>query len=411
MWAMLPNPSVRWVQLLLLVALTAFVGAMWGLERTIIPLIAKQDFGITSATVTLSFIVGFGLTKTLANLSAGGLMDRVGRRRVLLLGWAAGIPVPFLIIWAPAWGWIVAANLLLGINQGLCWSTTIVMMMDIMGERRRGLSTGLNEFAGYGGVAVATLAAGFIASTFAPRPHPFFLGIALAFLGLLLSLWLVRETAHYPREEASRRDDGDASPGFRRTFVASLHDRSLMSCNQAGLVTKINDATVWGLFPLFLDAHGLSAARIGAVAAIYPAVWGVSQLGTGFLSDYLGRKPLIVMGMLAQALGLWVVVTGEGFPFWIGGIAMLSLGTAAVYPTLIAFVGDHAHPLRRASSIGTYRWYRDGGFVAGALLGGLLADAMGFRPAFLIIGAIGIFSSMLVWAWMQEPSRRLRKLA
>lgn len=401
------NPSERWVQLLLLAVLTAFVGGMWGLERTVVPLIAQKDFGIASATVALSFIIGFGLTKSFANLVAGGIMDRLGRRGVLILGWAVGVPVPLLILWAPRWEWIVAANVLLGINQGLCWTATILMMMDTMGAKHRGLSVGLNEFVGYSGVATTTLATGFIAAAFAPRPHPFFLGIALASLGFLLSLWLVRETGHYPREEAARSDTGPQPPSFRDSFTASLRDRTLVSCSQAGLVTKINDATVWGLFPLFLASQGLDVARIGIVGALYPAIWGVSQFGTGFLSDRLGRKPLILMGMLVQALGMWLAAIGGSFPFWLGGAVVLGIGTAAVYPTLIAAVGDHAHPLRRASAIGIYRWYRDGGFIVGALLGGLLADALGFRPAFLIIGGISLFSSLLVGAFMAEPSRRV----
>jgi MFS family permease len=396
---------------LLLVVLTAFVGAMWGLERTAIPLIAKEDFGIASAAVSLSFIAGFGLTKTFANLFAGGLMDRVGRRGVLVMGWIVGLPVPFMIIWAPQWEWVVAANMLLGINQGLCWTATILMMMDMMGPGRRGFSTGLNEFVGYSGVATTTLAAGFIASTFAPRPHPFFLGIVLASLGLALSYFLVRETRNYSLEEAAESSPGLRSPSFRNTFVVSLRDRTLLGCNQAGLVTKINDATIWGLIPLFLDSQGLGVAKIGIVAAVFTQVWGVTQFGTGFLSDHVGRKPLISMGMVVQALGISLLALGDSFPVWIGGAAVMGIGTAAVYPTLIAAVGDHAHPLRRASSIGLYRWYRDGGFVVGAIIAGLLADALGFRLAFLFIGGISLYSAILVGVMMTEPSRRVDAVA
>ena len=405
MWEAPPNPSVRWVQLLLLIVLTAFVGAMWGLERTTVPLIARQDFGITSPTITLSFIVGFGLTKTFANVFAGGLMDRVGRRRVLVLGWAIGLPVPFLIIWAPNWEWIVAANLLLGINQGLCWTATILMMMDLMGARRRGLSTGLNEFVGYSGVAITTLATGFVAASFAPRPHPFFLGIGLATMGLLLSALLVRDTIHYPQEEATQNPEWTGPGSFWGSFAASLRDRTLLSCNQAGLVTKINDAAVWGLFPLFLAAQGIDVVRIGLVAAIYPQVSGVTQLGTGFLSDHAGRKPLIVGGMLLQGLGISLAASAGGFPVWIGSAILLGIGTAAVYPTLIAAVGDSSRPLRRASAIGIYRWFRDGGVVVGGLLGGLVTDAQGFHAAFLVIAGINVVSALLVAALMTEPSR------
>jgi len=405
MWEASPNPSVRWVQLLMLIVITAFVGAMWGLERTTIPLIARQDFGITSPTITLSFIIGFGLTKAFANVLSGGLMDRVGRRRVLILGWAIGLPVPFLIIWAPQWEWIVAANLLLGINQGLCWTATILMMLDMMGAKRRGLATGLNEFAGYSGVAIATLATGFIAASFAPRPHPFVLGIGLAIMGLLLSSLLVRDTIQHDQKEATQHAEGSGLRSFWGSFGISLRDRTLLSCNQAGLVTKINDAAVWGLFPLLLTAQGLDIARIGLVAAIYPQVWGVTQLGTGILSDYVGRKPLIVGGMLLQGLGISLAASASGLSVWIGSATLLGIGTAAVYPTLIAAVGDSSPPMRRASAVGMYRGVRDCGFVVGGLLAGLVADAQGFHTAFLVIAGFNVASALLVAAWMTEPSR------
>ena len=405
MWEASPNPSVRWVQLLMLIVITAFVGAMWGLERTTIPLIARQEFGITSPTITLSFIIGFGLTKAFANVLSGGLMDRVGRRRVLILGWAIGLPVPFLIIWAPQWEWIVAANLLLGINQGLCWTATILMMLDMMGAKRRGLATGLNEFAGYSGVAIATLATGFIAASFAPRPHPFVLGIGLAIMGLLLSSLLVRDTIQHDQKEATQHAEGSGLRSFWGSFGISLRDRTLLSCNQAGLVTKINDAAVWGLFPLLLTAQGLDIARIGLVAAIYPQVWGVTQLGTGILSDYVGRKPLIVGGMLLQGLGISLAASASGLSVWIGSATLLGIGTAAVYPTLIAAVGDSSPPMRRASAVGMYRGVRDCGFVVGGLLAGLVADAQGFHTAFLVIAGFNVASALLVAVWMTEPSR------
>ena len=409
MWRTDSNPSVRWVQLLLLVVLTTFVGAMWGLERTTVPLIARDEFGITSATVALSFIFGFGLTKSLANLFSGGLMDRVGRQRVLVLGWVVGLSTPLLIIWAPAWEWIVVANLMLGVNQGLCWTATILMMMDIVGERRRGLVTGLNEFVGYSGVALFTLAASFIAAEFAPRPHPFVIGIALAALGLLLSVFLVRDTGHHASEEAASNARQERAPSFWSVFAAAARDRTLMSISQAGLVTKINDATIWGLLPLYLAAQDAKVSTIGIVAFLYPQVWGVCQLGTGFISDYLGRKPLIVLGMLLQAVGMWLLAAGRGFPMWAAGASVLGIGTAAVYPNLIAAVGDRAHPLRRATAIGTYRWYRDSGFVVGALAAGLLADFLGFRPALLIVGGISLLSAAVVKAWMMEPTWRLHR--
>jgi MFS family permease len=400
MWVSTPNPSVRWVQLVLLLVLTAFLGAMWGLERTTVPLIAEQDFGITSTAVTLSFVAGFGVTKAFANLFAGGLMDRIGRKRVLAIGWAAGIPVPLMIIWAPSWEWIVAANLLLGVNQGLGWTATILMMMDHFGPKRGGLSTGLNELVGYSGVAALTVATGFIAATFAPRPHPFFIGIALALTGLIVTVAFVRETHHHVDAEPTL---GDA-PSFRQAFAEASLDRSMASLNQAGLVTKINDATVWGLLPLYLAAQGVGLVEISIVAAVYPQVWGIGQGVSGALGDRIGRKPLIVTGMLTQALGIATLAFAGGLGGWITGAALLGLGTAAVYPTLIAAVGDRAHPKRRASAIGVYRWYRDAGFVVGALIAGGLADTLGYQAAYLVIGVISLASASLVAIGLSQPA-------
>ena len=406
MWAIPTNPSVRWVQLTQAAVLTAFIGAMWGLERAIVPLIAQQNFYITSTTVTLSFIVGFGIAKTFANLFAGGLMDRIGRQHVLVIGWVVGLPVPFLIIWAPQWEWIIAANILLGVNQGFCWTATILIMMDIMGDRFRGLSTGLNEFLGYSGVAVAALVAGLIATAFSPRPYPFFIGIGLASLGVLISIFFVRDSRQYLHHEMEQTPHGRQPARFWSTFALSLKDRTLFSCNQAGLVTKINDATVWGLFPLFLVSQGLDITRISIVAAVYPQVWGISQLATGFLSDHLGRKPLIVAGMALQGLAISMTALHVGFLFWIGIAAVLGMGTAAVYPTLIAAVGDQAQPTRRASAIGTYRWYRDSGFIFGGLLAGIVSDVHGFNITFLVIGGINILSAFTVARLMSEPLKR-----
>ena len=277
------------------------------------------------------------------------------------------------------------------------------MMMDIMGPRRRGLSSGLNEFTGYSAVAVTTLATGFIAAAFAPRPHPFLFGIGLATVGLLLAAFLVRETRDHLNEETADSQGRPQPPSFWDFMKVSLRDLSLLSCNQGGLVTKINDATVWGLVPLFLAAQGLGVARISVVAAIYPALWGVSQFFTGTLSDHLGRKPLIVVGMLVQGLGIWLLAAGGSFALWMVAGVVLGLGTALVYPTLIAAVRDYAHPMRRASSIGIYRWYRDAGFVVGALLAGTLADAIGYRPTFALIGVINVVSAFLVWTLMRRP--------
>ena len=406
MWATHTNPSVRWVQLTQAAVLTAFIGAMWGLERALIPLIAQEDFHITSTTVTLSFIVGFGVAKAFSNLFAGGLMDRIGRKHVLIIGWVAGLPVPFMIIWAPQWEWIVAANILLGINQGFCWTATILIMMDIMGSKYRGLATGLNEFIGYSGVAITTLAAGLVAAAFSPRPYPFFLGIGLASLGLLMSIFFVRDSRQYLQEEVEQNPHNHQPARFWSTFVLSLKNRTLFSCNQAGLVTKINDATVWGLFPLFLVSQGLDITRISIVAAVYPQVWGISQLATGFLSDHLGRKPLIVAGMALQGLAISMAAVVDGFPSWIAVAAILGMGTAAVYPTLIAAVGDQAQPARRASAIGTYRWYRDSGFIFGGILAGIVADAQGFTVTLLVIGGINILSAFTVARLMSDPPKQ-----
>jgi MFS family permease len=400
MWVSGSNPSVRWVQLGLLLVLTAFLGAMWGLERTTVPLIAKDEFGITSFSVTLSFVAGFGVTKAFSNLFAGGLMDRVGRKRVLILGWVAGIPVPLLIIWAPSWEWIVAANLLLGVNQGLGWTATILMMMDHLGPKRGGLSTGLNELVGYSGVAGATLATGFLVATFAPRPQPFLIGIALAVTGLALTIAFVRETHHHVHAEPSAGD----RPTFWGAFVDAARDRTLASFSQAGLVTKINDAAVWGLLPVYMASQDVGIVEIGIVAAVYPQTWGIGQGVSGALGDRIGRKPLIVTGMLIQAFGIWALAFAGVLWEWIAGATLLGLGTAAVYPTLIAAVGERAHATRRASAIGAYRWYRDMGFVVGALVAGGFADAMGFRAAYGIIGMFSVVSAVVVAVAMVQPA-------
>jgi len=330
-------------------------------------------------------------------------MDRVGRKRVLALGWAAGLPVPLMIIWAPSWEWIVAANLLLGVNQGLGWTATILMMMDHFGPKRGGLSTGLNELVGYSGVAALTVATGFIAASFAPRPQPFIIGIVLAVIGLVVTLAFVRETHHHVHAEPAT---GDA-PSFREAFAEATFDRSLATLNQAGLVTKINDATVWGLLPLYLASQGAGLVEIGIVAAVYPQVWGIGQGVSGALSDKVGRKPLIVAGMFTQAMGIWALAFAGVLWEWIAGAGLLGLGTAAVYPTLIAAVGDRAHPMRRASAIGVYRWYRDAGFVVGALIAGGLADAVGFQAAYLAIGVISVASALVVVVALAQPARRV----
>ena len=402
----------NWRQFTLLVVVNAFVGAMVGIERTVLPLLARDEFGIASASATLAFLVGFGITKAFANLAAGRLADRFGRKPVLVAGWLAALPVAPMIIWAPSWSWVVAANVLLGINQGLAWSTTVNMKIDLAGPERRGLALGLNEAAGYGAVALAALITGSIAAAYGPRPWPFALGIGIALAGLILSVGLVRETHHHAREEARHHDARGAEQSFRHTFVTtSLRDPSLSAVCQAGLVNNLNDALIWGLVPVFLASEGLSVGRIGVVAAVYPASWGLAQLGTGAWSDYVGRKPLIVAGLWLQALGIAGLALLDGYGAWIGAALAMGVGTAFVYPTLIAAIGDRAHPAWRASAVGVYRLWRDLGYAVGGLLVGFTADALGARSAILVVAAITAGSGIVVGARMREKRRRPTAMA
>jgi MFS family permease len=409
--APLPQPvptlglRANWRQFTLLVVVNAFVGAMVGIERTVLPLLAEDEFGIASASATLAFLVGFGITKAFANLAAGHLADRYGRKRVLVAGWLAALPVAPMIIWAPSWGWVVAANVLLGINQGLAWSTTVNMKIDLAGPERRGLALGLNEAAGYGAVALAALITGWIAATHGPRPWPFVLGIGIALTGLGLSIGLVHETHRHAREEARRHDERGADRAFRRTFLTtSLRDPSLSAVCQAGLVNNLNDALIWGLVPVFLASEGLSVGRIGVVAAVYPASWGLAQLGTGAWSDQVGRKPLIVVGLWLQALGIAGLALLNSYGGWIAAALAMGVGTAFVYPTLIAAVGDRAHPAWRASAVGVYRLWRDLGYAAGGLLVGFTADAVGARGAILVVAALTAASGVVVGTRMRETA-------
>ncbi|GIV58674.1 MAG: MFS transporter [Rhodothermaceae bacterium] len=381
-------------QFALLVLVNAFVGAMVGLERAVLPLLADETFGLASHTAILSFIASFGLAKALANVLAGRWGDRYGRKRVLVAGWLFGLPVPFLVMWAPSWGWITFANVLLGINQGLAWSSTVIMKIDLVGPRQRGLAMGLNEAAGYVAVSLAALASGYVAGAYALRPQPFYLGVAFALAGLLLSVGWVRETRAHARLEARERagDDGGAAPSFARVLLlTSWKDRTLFAVSQTGMVNNLNDGMAWGLFPLYFAALGLRIEEIGLLAALYPAVWGLGQLGTGALSDRLGRKPLIVAGMWVQAVGIALLLAGTALWTLASAMVLLGLGTALVYPTLLAAISDVAHPSWRASAVGVYRLWRDGGYVVGALLAGLLADTVGLRGA---IGAIGLLTAL-----------------
>jgi MFS family permease len=385
------------------VLVNAFVGAMVGLERTVLPLLAEAEFGLASKSAALSFIATFGAVKAITNLLAGQLSDRYGRKQVLLLGWLFGLPVPFLIIWAPSWSWIVVANVLLGINQGLAWSTTVIMKIDLVGPRQRGLAMGLNEFAGYLSVAGAALATGYIAAAFGLRPEPFYLGIACVAAGLTISLLLIRDTRPHVALEgrASRHSETDLTT--RQLLVRSLwRDPALSSASQAGMVNNLNDGLAWGLFPLFFAAAGLDVAKIGFLAFTYPAVWGGLQLWTGMLSDRWGRKSLIVAGMLVQGVALALVALGKTFWSWVGAAALLGAGTAMVYPVLLASVGDIAHPRWRASAVGVYRLWRDGGYVLGALLAGSLADLFGMEWAIGAVAFLTVMSGLLVAVRMPE---------
>ncbi len=407
---MTPAESVRlglranWQQFTLLVLVNAFVGGMVGLERAVIPLLAEHDFLIASRTAILSFIVTFGVVKALANLFAGAMSDKIGRKRILIGGWLIGLPVPLLVMLAPSWDWIVFANVLLGINQGLCWSTTVIMKIDLVGPARRGLAMGLNEFAGYGAVSLAALASGYLASAYALRPQPFYLGVVFASAGLLLSAVFVHDSHAHARQEAKElASNSPPKPSFRQIFMrVSWRDHSLFAASQAGLVNNLNDGLAWGLFPLYFAAAGLAVEQVGLLAAIYPGVWGVAQLGTGALSDRLGRKGMIVAGMWTQAAAILLVLLGSGFPEWVAAMALLGLGTALVYPTLLAAISDVAHPDWRASAVGVYRLWRDGGYAVGALLAGVVADLLGVPWAIGTIAALTCASGVVVLGRMHE---------
>lgn len=394
----------NWRQFTLLVVVNAFVGAMVGIERTVLPLLAKADFGVASASATLAFLVAFGITKALANLAAGHLADRYGRKRVLVAGWVAALPVAPIIIWAPSWGWVVVANVLLGINQGLAWSTTVNMKIDLAGPARRGFALGLNEAAGYGAVALAAAVTGAIAASHGPRPWPFVLGIGISIVGLTLSVFLVRETHGHAHEEARRHHEPDAEPpSFRHTFATtSLRDPSLSAICQAGLVNNLNDALVWGLVPLFLAAQGLSVGQIGVIAAIYPGSWGLAQLGTGAWSDHVGRKPLIVAGLWLQAVAIAGLTIFDSYAGWVFCALGMGLGTALVYPTLIAAISDRAHPAWRASAVGVYRLWRDLGYAIGGIVVGVVADAIDDQAAILLVAALTAASGLIVARRMRE---------
>lgn len=413
-----PGPAVQLglrenlPQFALLVLVNALVGATVGQERTVLPLLAEDVFGLEAYSAMLSFIAVFGVSKAITNLFAGALGDRYGRKPVLVVGWLVALPVPLLLMWAPSWGWVLFANVLLGINQGLTWSLTVIMKIDLAGPARRGLAMGVNEGAGYGAVAVAAWVTGWIASEHGLRPEPFYLGVVLAVVGLGLSAVFVRETAGHVAHEAaghrSRHGHRDDDLSFGEVFATSTwRNPSLSATSQAGLVNNLNEGMAWGLFPLFFAAAGLSVGRIGVVIAIAPGVWGLGQLLTGALSDRIGRKWLIAGGQWTEAAGLLLIAAGDGFWVWAAGSAIFGAGTAMAYPTLLAAIGDVAHPSWRARAVGVYRLWRDLGFAVGAVLSGLLADAAGIGFAIVVVAAITAASGVDVAVRMRETLHRV----
>jgi MFS family permease len=393
----------NWQQFALMVLVNAFVGGMVGLERTVVPLVGLEEFGLVLRTAIFSFIVSFGVVKACSNLVSGALADSFNRKKVLVAGWLIGVPVPFMIMYAPSWGWIVAANVLLGVNQGLAWSMTVLMKIDLVGPQGRGLAVGLNEFAGYLAVGLTALATGYLAAVHGLRPEPFYIGVAYVALGLLVSALLVRDTGDHVWLEMESHPPEPSPLSFREVFaLASFKDRNLFACSQAGLVNNLNDGMSWGVFPLFFNAFGLGVDRIGILKAAYPAVWGVLQVLTGPLSDHWGRKGLIVTGMWVQALGILITVLGRSFGWWLLGSVLLGLGTAMVYPSLIAAVSDASHPSWRARSLSVYRFWRDLGYAVGALSAGVIADAFGLSWAIASAGALTFLSGVVVATSMRE---------
>ena len=397
----------NWRQFSLLVLINAFVGGMVGLERTVVPLIGAQEFALASNTLVVSFIVSFGVVKACANLLSGHLADVWGRKRVLVLGWLVGLPVPFMIMWGPSWDWVIAANALLGINQGLAWSMTVIMKVDIVGPKSRGLAVGLNEFAGYLAVGITAFLTGYIAERYGLRPAPIYPGVAYVILGTALSILVVRDTRAHVRLEMAASGEPAATLGFRDIFaLTSFRDRNLFAASQAGLVNNLNDGMSWGIFPLFFAAFGLGVERIGILKAVYPSTWGILQVATGPLSDRFGRKGLIVAGMWIQAAGLLLTALTHQFEHWLAGSLLLGIGTAMVYPSLIAAVSDAAHPSWRARALSVYRFWRDLGYAIGALSAGIIADLLGLAWAIGAVAALTFVSGVVVALAMQRKSHR-----
>jgi MFS family permease len=397
----------NWYQFTILVIVNAFVGAMIGLERTLLPQIAEKEFGLSVKSAILSFIVVFGFTKALTNYFAGRWSDQLGRKKILIVGWIFAIPVPFLLIWAPSWRWILIANVFLGISQGLTWSTTVIMKIDLVGPLRRGLAMGVNEFAGYFALAISALITGYIANLYGLRPQAFYPGLVYVSIGLFLSVFLVEDTMGHRSLEIMLSPDhkNSLTPAFsqKKIFLrTSFSDKNLSSITQAGFVNNLNDGMAWGLFPILFASHSMDLTHIGWLAAIYPATWALFQLVTGQLSDVWGRKVFILWGMWIQALALLITLFSSSFSGYIIGSVCLGLGTAMVYPTLLAAIGDVAHANWRASSVGVYRLWRDSGYAFGAIISGFVADLFGIQTAIGLVAFITFLSGIIVAIRMTE---------
>jgi len=397
----------NWRQFTLLVIINAFVGGMVGLERSILPRIAEAEFRIAAKTAIFSFIIVFGIVKAITNYFTGALANKAGRKNLLIIGWLFGIPVPFVLMFAGSWSWIVAANVLLGINQGLTWSSTVVMKIDLVGEKQRGFAMGLNEFSGYVSVAVVAFFTGWIASKYGLRPYPFYIGVVLSLLGFFGSWLLVKDTKNHVAAEVTT----SKVPRLKNIFWdTTLHNRNLSAVTQAGLVNNLNDGMAWGILPILLASKGFNMEAIGVVTAIYPAVWGIGQLFTGKMADHFCKKDLLFLGMLLQGIALVVLLFAQTLSHFIILSSVLGIGTALVYPTFLATVADNTHPTDRAKSIGVFRLWRDSGYAIGAILTGIIADTFGIHASILTIGVITIFSAGVIWFRMNCGSHHAVKL-
>ena len=390
----------NWQQFTLLVIINAFVGGMIGLERSILPQLAESEFGIGSHTAMLSFIITFGITKAFSNYFTGKFANRIGKKNLLTIGWLIGFPVPFLLIYAPTWSWVAGANILLGINQGLTWSSTVMMKIDLVGEKNRGLAMGLNEFAGYVAVGFIAFLTGYIAANYGVRPYPFYIGIALAAVGLVGSLLLVKDTHHHVSAESK----STKAALMKNVFIeTTFTNKNLSAVTQAGLTNNLNDGMIWGLLPILLAQNFYGSMETGIVTAVYPAMWGIGQLFTGKMADHFNKKMMLFWGMFMQAIAIAGFAWSGSITSFIALSAILGIGTALVYPTFLAVVADSTHPQQRAESIGIFRLWRDSGYAVGALLTGIIADFFGLTSAILSVALLTLFSAVVIKFRMKEP--------